>query len=306
MFAQEPLFSSPDDAVAGPNFSLLKDATLRHNVTVIGSAPYVESTIEQAKMNIGLIFDIADACNVDYVDFHLDYNLDPSSELLIYEVIAQLKRRFERSRDLSQGLESSRKGGKGPTMTCPRITIGHATRLQLFTPTQWWSLVEAISDLPITFVGLPQSDIFMQGRAFNDTPLGAPRGTLRIPYIAKKYGVQIAMSVNNIDNAFTPQGSLDPLSLCTFGVAVFQTATPEDIRTLVVGLFLFLPPPFSIFSWFLLHDTPVALFQFHLDYWNRLLIFYLPAISDLDLQERHWYRSEDPCRLRLGSDTQCR
>ena len=233
MFAQEPLFSYPDDAVAGPNFSLLKDAILRPSVTVIGSAPYVESTVEQAKMNIQLIFDLADTCNVNYVDFHLDYNLDPSSELLIYEVIFQLKTRYRRSSSSSSSgpyPESSRK-------RCPRITIGHATRLQLFTQTQWRDLVEAISDLPITFVGLPQSDIFMQGRAYKDTPLGAPRGTLRVPYIAKNYGLEIAMSVNNVDNAFTPQGSLDPLSLCTFGVAIFQTATPEDIRTLVVGLF---------------------------------------------------------------------
>lgn len=35
------------------------------------------------------IFGIADPCNVNYVDFHLDYN-DPSSVPLIYEVIAQL------------------------------------------------------------------------------------------------------------------------------------------------------------------------------------------------------------------------
>jgi hypothetical protein len=244
VFAQEPLFSSPDDAVAGPNFSLLKDAILRPSVTVIGSAPYVESTVEQAKMNIGLIFDLADTCNVNYVDFHLDYNLDPSSELLIYEVISQLKTRYRRSSSSSsQGPdpESSTKGFiEGPTFRCPRITIGHATRLQLFTQTQWRDLVEAISDLPITFVGLPQSDIFMQGRAYKDTPLGAPRGTLRVPYIAKNYGLEIAMSVNNVDNAFTPQGSLDPLSLCTFGVAIFQTAMPEDIRTLVVSLFFFL------------------------------------------------------------------
>lgn len=237
MFAQEPLFSSPDDTVVGPNFSLLKDAAHRRGITVIGSAPYVEPSIEQAKMNIGLIFDIADACNMDLVDFHLDYNLDPNSELLIYEVISQLKTRYSSS---SQGPdpESPGKGFlRGPTLACPRITIGHATRLQLFTPTQWRDLVEAISGLPITFVGLPQSDMFMQGRDFKDAPLGAPRGTLRVPYLAKNYGLHIAMSVNNVDNAFTPQGSLDPLSLCTFGVAVFQTATPEDIRMLVVGLF---------------------------------------------------------------------
>lgn len=273
VFAQEPLFSSPDDVVAGPNFSLLKDATLRPCVTVIGSAPYVESTIEQAKMNIGLIFDVADACNLNYIDFHLDYNLDPSSEPLIYEVISQWKSRYGRNSSSSQGLDSE--------STCPRITIGHATRLQLFTQTQWRDLVEAISGLPITFVGLPQSDMFMQGRAFKDMPLGAPRGTLRVPYIAKNYGLEIAMSVNNVENAFTPQGSLDPLSLCTFGVAVFQTATPEDIRTLVVGRLFTICLSYFYFGLF-----PSIPFCSYLGYWN-ILILYLPEISDLDLQECH-------------------
>lgn len=117
---------------------------------------------------------------------------------------------------------------------CPRITIGHATRLQLFSPDEWRALADAISGLPITFVGLPQSDMYMQGRAFQDEPLGAPRGTLRVPYLAQRYGIEIAMSVNNVDNAFTPQGSLDPLSLCSFGVGIFQAATSEDIRVLMV------------------------------------------------------------------------
>jgi hypothetical protein len=43
------------------------------------------------------------------------------------------------------------------------------------------------------------------------------------------------MAVNNLDNAFTPQGTLDPLSsLVTFGVAIFQAVTPREIRTLIV------------------------------------------------------------------------
>ncbi|KAF8908868.1 hypothetical protein CPB84DRAFT_1724647 [Gymnopilus junonius] len=226
VFAQEPLFESLDHQNPGQNFSLLEDAASRHGVSVVGSAPYVEPSIDQAKRNITLIFDIADSRNIKQVDFHLDYNLDPNSEPLIYEVIAQVKRRY-------QSVEGSDAVSGGKVIgACPRITIGHATRLQLFSEEQWSKLATAISDLPITFVGLPQSDIYMQGRAHWDEPLGAPRGTLRVPYIAQKYGIEIAMSVNNVENAFTPQGSVDPLSLCTFSVGVFQAATPKDIRSL--------------------------------------------------------------------------
>ncbi|KAG6896918.1 hypothetical protein C0992_005254 [Termitomyces sp. T32_za158] len=218
VFAQEPLFDAPGDTHPGENFTLLHEALKRDGINVIGSAPYVEATVEQAKMNIALIMATAYE-NGAHVDFHLDYNLDLSLEPLIYEVISQAKRM----------------GGwtGAPGQTYRRITIGHATRLQLFEEEEWHRLAEAIKDLPITFVGLPQSDLYMQGRDDYEKPLGAPRSTLRVPYLLSKYGIQVAMSVNNVQNAFTPQGFLDPLMLCSLGVALFQTAAPADIEALV-------------------------------------------------------------------------
>ncbi|KAF9046714.1 hypothetical protein BJ165DRAFT_1187818 [Panaeolus papilionaceus] len=213
VFAQEPLFDSTDDSSLGENWTYLQDAFRHHQVDVIGSAPYVEPTVEQAKENIRLIFDLQADSSATQLDFHLDYNLDPGSEPLIYEVINQAKMRFSQS-------------------TCPSITIGHATRLQMFSAPQWRSLIDMIADFPIHFVCLPQSDVYMQGRAQHNEPLGAPRGTLRVTQLAKTYGVEVAMSVNNVENAFTPQGSFDPMSLCTFGVAIFQAATAEDISVL--------------------------------------------------------------------------
>ncbi|KAF7346275.1 Cytosine deaminase [Mycena sanguinolenta] len=210
-FAQEPLFDTPGNTEPGRNYSLLVEAAAR-DIEVVGSAPYVEPTVEQAKANILLVLELAQK-HGSHVDFHLDYNLDPASEPLIYEVISAAKK-------LSWSRES-------------RITIGHATRLQLFTPPQWRDLVAAIGELPITFIGLPQSDMYMLGRQEADTSLGPPRSTLRIPYIANKYNMEMAMSVNNVQNAFTPQGSLDPLSLCALGVALFQSATPRDLGILV-------------------------------------------------------------------------
>ncbi|PPR01742.1 hypothetical protein CVT24_001562 [Panaeolus cyanescens] len=213
VFAQEPLFDSPDATSPGENWTCFQEALMTYQVDVIGSAPYVEPTVKQAKENIRLIFDLLEDSSATQLDFHLDYNLDACSEPLIYEVINQAKTRYS-----------------GPT--CPNITVGHATRLQMFSAPEWRSLTEAIAGFPIHFICLPQSDVYMQGRQYGTEPLGAPRGTLRVPQLAKTYGVEVAMSVNNVENAFTPQGSLDPLSLCTFGVAIFQAATPEDISVL--------------------------------------------------------------------------
>ncbi|KAJ7175821.1 hypothetical protein C8R46DRAFT_1079631 [Mycena filopes] len=211
-FAQEPLFDGAEATQPGPNYNLLLQAAQTPGICVVGSAPYVESTTQQAKANIALILKLAQE-HGHHVDFHLDYNLDPASEPLILEVIS-----------------AARKLAWSPELN---ITIGHATRMQLFTPTEWRDLVAAIGDLPIIFVGLPQSDMYMLGRKDIGTPLGPPRSTLRIPHIANEYGIEMAMSINNAQNAFTPQGSLDPLSLCTLGVAIFQSATPKDITTLL-------------------------------------------------------------------------
>lgn len=41
------------------------------------------------------------------------------------------------------------------------------------------------------------------------------------------------MSVNNIENAFTPQGYLDPLTLASLGVSVFQVAAEPEWRELL-------------------------------------------------------------------------
>ncbi|KAG6850740.1 hypothetical protein H0H93_009363 [Arthromyces matolae] len=218
VFAQEPLFDDPGDIHPGQNFSMLIKALKRNGVDVIGSAPYIEATPEQSKMNIALIMEAAHEKQA-HVDFHLDYNIDSSSEPLIYEVIKQ-------ARCLGRWITAR-------VQTTRRITIGHATRLQLFEDAEWQKLVEEIKDLPITFVGLPQSDLYMQGREDFEKPLGPPRSTLRVPLLLNKYGIEVAMSVNNIQNAFTPQGSLDPLSLCSLGVTLFQTAAVADIETLV-------------------------------------------------------------------------
>lgn len=61
------------------------------------------------------------------------------------------------------------------------------------------------------------------------------RGTLQIIKIIKKYGINAAIGINNVGNAFTPQGSLDPLSLASLGVGIYQAATKADMDLLLVS-----------------------------------------------------------------------
>ncbi|KZT73763.1 Metallo-dependent hydrolase [Daedalea quercina L-15889] len=213
-FAQDPLFESVDDKRPGENFTLLEEAVKHKGVQAVGSAPYVEPSAEQAKQNIDLILDTAHEHKL-YADFHLDYNLDPSAEPLIWYLLEQLRERLS--------------SGRWSAGAC--VCVGHATRLSLFSEEEWTRFCTVVQEnnLPITLVGLPPSDMYMMGRGLP----GLPRATLNVPKLARDHGVAIAMAVNNVENAFTPQGTVDPLALCPLGIAVFQDGTQNGCRTLI-------------------------------------------------------------------------
>lgn len=215
VFAQDPLFALASDSQPSDNYTLLQTAAKRQGISAIGSAPYVEPTLNQARQNINYVFELA-VENHLHIDFHLDYSLDPNTSPMIYHVI-----------DLARKLHWTEQ------MQGKRITIGHACRLSLFTPEEFRELRESIDDLPITFVGLPQTDMYMLGR----DEYTKPRGTLNVPDMVEKHDLDVAMSINNIGNAFTPQGSADPLALCPFGVAIFQTGLPRACAILFVSIF---------------------------------------------------------------------
>lgn len=109
------------------------------------------------------------------------------------------------------------------------VCIGHATRLSLFSAREWarFAAEVAADALPVSLVGLPQSDVYMRGRQL--TP-----GTLDPVRLKDAHAVRVALAVNNVGNAFTPQGAPDPLALCPLGVALFQAATKTACQTLLV------------------------------------------------------------------------
>ncbi|EJC97920.1 Metallo-dependent hydrolase [Fomitiporia mediterranea MF3/22] len=205
LFVQDPIFDKPEDDVPGSN-ALICNGVLEHyskSIDAIGSAPYVEQTRAQQQANIEFILDLATQYHL-HVDFHIDYDLSPvpaetnsDKTPLVYFLISKLHEIHWTER-----------------MPDRVITLGHATRLSLFTPDQLFDLRTRIGSLPIHFVGLPQSDLYMMGRDSGE------RGTLNICKLGREYDLAVAMSVNNVGNAFTPQGTPDPLSLCPLGEAV--------------------------------------------------------------------------------------
>jgi len=214
-FAQDSLGSEvPMGQNSINNFGQILAAIDVDQVDVLGSAPYVESSLAIAEDNIKWIFIHAYRRGL-HVDLHLDYNLDVSQKPLIWFILKTLQNHLETNR-WNEG---------------KRVTIGHATRLTMFSPEEWTQFKDIVesADLPITLVGLPQSDLYMMGRNLDPVP----RGTLNVVKIQHEFGLDIAMAVNNVGNAFTPQGSADPLSLCPLGVAIFQAGTMAASHTLI-------------------------------------------------------------------------
>ncbi|KAK7509331.1 cytosine deaminase protein-like protein [Phyllosticta citriasiana] len=198
VFAQLPLFSGPD---AGETIRhLMSEAVVRNGVDVVGSTPYVESKQKSMQRNVEWIASLA-LEHGKFLDLHMDYHLDRAKEPFVWEALETLK--------MKRWVEE-----KGRM-----ITLGHCTRLTHFNDGEWSRLREAIGDLSVSFVGLPTSDLFMMRSDEN------VRGTLNVPKLIQEHKLQAAISVNNVGNAFTPQGSCDPLAIASLGIGVYQTGT---------------------------------------------------------------------------------
>lgn len=206
VFAQLPVFSGDDDGQEIRR--LLREALgFTYSAEALGSTPYVEDDREKMEKNVDWTIDLALEYDL-HLDFHLDYNLNPETEPLIWYVIRALK---------------TKEWTKKSTKT---VVLGHCTRLCLFKDEDWIRLKEEMDDLPISFVGLPTSDLFMMR-----TENGA-RGTLPIPKLIKEYDLNASISINNVGNAFTPQGTLDPLAIASQGVGIYQAGTKKDAEIL--------------------------------------------------------------------------
>ena len=211
-FAQDPVFSSPHNS---ENRMLMEEVLSKYDeVECLGSTPYVESDREESVRNIEWAIQLALKYGL-HLDFHLDYHLDETKELMVWEVIRLLKEY------------------KWPTDGGKTVVLGHCSALTLLPHSSLRALAEGIKEagLPMYFVGLPSSDLYMMGRppssseAAGDqkqTPLNRPRGTLNVPSLITDYGLEGCIGVNNMGNAFTPYGTGDPLELAGWGVGLYQ------------------------------------------------------------------------------------
>jgi cytosine/adenosine deaminase-related metal-dependent hydrolase len=172
-------------------------------VDVVGSTPYVEESEAFSVKNMDWILNLA-LEHGKMLDLHTDYNLHEWSRPLIWAIAENLKEK-----------RWSEKGNR-------EITLGHCTRLTYFKDDEFQKIKQEFGNIPVSFVGLPTSDLFMMRTEQRY------RGSLDVPKLIQKHRLNAAIAVNNIGNAFTPQGNCDPLAVASLGVGLYSAGTKSD------------------------------------------------------------------------------
>jgi cytosine/adenosine deaminase-related metal-dependent hydrolase len=206
-FAQLPLFSG--DHGGAKVRQLMQTAASNPRVQVLGSTPYVEDDHNKAKQNVVWITHMALEHN-KHLDLHLDYFLHTKPPL-IWDAL-----------DIFREQQWTKHTEK-------RIALGHCTRWTRFRDEEWAHLSQQLASLPISLIGLPSSDLFIMKSTDN------VRGTLPLTRLINELDLNAAIGINNVGNAFTPQGNCDPLSLAQLGVGLYHAGTVRDTELLYVS-----------------------------------------------------------------------
>ncbi|KAI1345977.1 hypothetical protein F5Y01DRAFT_38477 [Xylaria sp. FL0043] len=220
-FAQDPIFSTTH---GDANRATIEDALAEFIpwIGALGTTPYVETSREASLSNIRWAITRALKHHL-HLDFHLDYTLEsplPAQRPLTYSVIELLKEHDWMR--IADNLKT--------------VVLGHCTQLSMLDTAERETLAELImaSKLPIHFVGLPTSDLYMMGRPGSASSSGhnRPRGTMHVPSMIQELGLSACLGVNNVGNAFTPFGTGDPLQLASWAVGIYQAGTVKEAELL--------------------------------------------------------------------------
>lgn len=191
-FAQEGLTNEPETA------AMLEHA-LRSGADLVGGCPYTDPDPDA---HIRLTFDMAERHGVR-VDFHLDFDLEPSGSSLS-TVILETKRRHYAG----------------------RVSVGHVTKLSAMSPEMVASAAEQMAEAGVGVTVLPATDLFLMGRGADRL---VPRGLAPANVLHAK-GVVTSVASNNILNPFTPYGDGSLTRMANLYANVAQLSRDDDLR----------------------------------------------------------------------------
>ncbi|KAI9327314.1 cytosine deaminase protein [Zopfochytrium polystomum] len=191
-FAQEGTTNEP------ATLDLLDEALREGGADLVGGCPYTDP---DPARHVAQIFDLAQRHNVD-VDFHIDFDLDPSHT------------------DLPAVLRETRARGYAG-----RVAVGHATNLSAMPPSRVDAVARDLADAGVALIVLPATDLFLTAR---DRDHLVPRGVAPAHRLAAA-GVVVAAATNNVLNPFTPFGDASLLRVANLFANVAQLAADDDL-----------------------------------------------------------------------------
>jgi len=192
VFPQEGLLNDPGCD------ELLVEAC-ENGADLIGGCPYTDS---DPHGQIARIFDLAKRYDFD-IDFHLDFDLDPSW-MHLDEVCRQTENR----------------GWGG------RVAIGHVTKLSALDHAALETVGRKLAHAGVALTVLPSTDLFLMGRA---SVHSVPRGVAPAHRLLD-HGVICSLATNNVLNPFTPFGDCSLLRMANLYANIAQLGRPDQIQ----------------------------------------------------------------------------
>jgi cytosine deaminase len=192
VFPQEGLTNDPGTE------ELLVEAC-EQGADVIGGCPYTDT---DPAAQTTRIFDIARRFDLD-VDFHLDFDLDPSW-MHLDEVCRQT--------------DAHRWGG--------RVAVGHVTKLSTVDRGRLSEIGARLANAGVAVTVLPATDLFLMGREHHHH---VPRGVAPAHRLLA-HGVTCSLATNNVLNPFTPFGDCSLIRIANLYANIAQLGRSADMR----------------------------------------------------------------------------
>jgi cytosine deaminase len=193
VFPQEGLLNDPGCE------ELLVEAC-ENGADLIGGCPYTDTDPDG---HVGRIFALARRFDLD-VDFHLDFDLDPSW-MRLDEVMRQ----------------TERFGWGG------RVAVGHATKLSAIDSRALAAIGRRLAEVGVAVTVIPATDLFLMGR---DHDHNVPRGVTPAHRLIQ-HGVTCSLATNNVLNPFTPFGDCSLIRMANLYANVAQVGGVAEIAS---------------------------------------------------------------------------
>jgi cytosine deaminase len=167
---------------------------------LIGGCPYTDT---DPHAHIACIFALSERFDLD-IDFHLDFDIDPSW-MHLDEVCRQT--------------EKHRRGG--------RVAVGHATKLSAIDPERLTTIAHRLAAAGVAVTVLPATDLFLMGRQHTHN---VPRGVAPAHRLVG-HGVTCSLATNNVLNPFTPFGDCSLIRIANLYANTAQAGTGSELAT---------------------------------------------------------------------------